>query len=208
MKSAVARIRDFSARENIEFRPTSDFFLGMMRLSENTQELIQDEKIFELLKESLEEGLKGLIHMREREGSILAEDMTERIGTLLGYTHEVEEKMTNSVSEYRKQLIQRLSNLGLEIDLSDERVLKELSLYADKCDITEEIVRLKSHLNQFTKEFSHGGAIGRKLDFFCQEINREFNTISNKSNDIEVTKLIIESKNELEKIREQVQNIE
>jgi uncharacterized protein (TIGR00255 family) len=112
------------------------------------------------------------------------------------------------VPHYRDLLLQRLQKAGLELDLDDERVLKEIAIFADRCDITEELTRLDSHFEQFAQTLRHPGAVGRKLDFLCQEINREINTIGSKANNIDITKYVIECKNELERIREQVQNIE
>ncbi|MEM8550276.1 MAG: DUF1732 domain-containing protein, partial [Verrucomicrobiota bacterium] len=100
-----------------------------------------------------------------------------------------------------------LQKAGLELDLSDERVLKEIAIFADRSDITEELTRLASHLEQFTATIGENGAIGRKMDFLCQEINREINTIGSKANHLELTHLVLACKNELERIREQAQNV-
>ena len=104
--------------------------------------------------------------------------------------------------------MERLKQLELELDVSDERVLKEIAIYADRADISEETTRLSSHFEQFLEFLNADEATGRKMDFLCQEIHREFNTTGSKSNDIEITRLVIEGKNTLERIREQVQNIE
>jgi uncharacterized protein (TIGR00255 family) len=105
-------------------------------------------------------------------------------------------------------LLQRLRQAGLEIDLSDERVLKEIAIFADKCDITEEVTRLESHFEQLKECLSTGSPVGRKLEFILQEVNREFNTIGSKVSNIEASREVIEAKNEIERIREQIQNIE
>ena len=107
-----------------------------------------------------------------------------------------------------EQLLQRLATSGLELDISDERVLKEVCIFADKCDICEEITRLKSHISQFLSAMGERDAVGRKMDFICQEMGREINTIASKAANIDITKLAIALKNELERIREQIQNIE
>ena len=104
--------------------------------------------------------------------------------------------------------MQRLANSGLELDPDDERVLKEICLFADKCDICEEITRLKSHVSQFLSTMEENDAVGRKMDFICQEMGREINTIASKANSLELTKIAIDLKNELERIREQTQNVE
>jgi uncharacterized protein (TIGR00255 family) len=109
---------------------------------------------------------------------------------------------------YREQLMQRLRQAGLELDLSDERVLKEVALFADRCDITEEITRMRSHLSQFKDLLRSKGEIGRKAEFILQEIGREIHTIGSKANDLQISQRVIEFKNELERIREQIANVE
>ena len=104
--------------------------------------------------------------------------------------------------------MQRLAQTDLPLDLSDERVLKEIAIFADKCDISEEVTRLESHFQQFRECLEQAGPVGRKLEFIIQEVNREFNTIGSKANNIEISRLVIEAKNEIERIREQIQNIE
>ena len=105
-------------------------------------------------------------------------------------------------------LMQRLTQAGLSLELTDERVLKEIAIFADKADISEELTRLESHLVQFRECLDAGSPVGRKLEFILQEVNREFNTIGSKAGNIEVSRLVIEAKNEIERIREQIQNIE
>ncbi|HNC24649.1 MAG TPA: DUF1732 domain-containing protein, partial [Opitutaceae bacterium] len=109
---------------------------------------------------------------------------------------------------YREQLLQRLRQAELELDLNDERVLKEIALFADRCDITEELTRLKSHFDQFATLLKSSGEIGRKSEFLLQEIGREVNTIGSKANDLTISRAVIELKNELERIREQMANVE
>jgi len=105
-------------------------------------------------------------------------------------------------------LLKRLADSGLEFDLNDERVLKEIAFFAERCDITEEITRLRSHLEQFTALLRSKGEIGRKAEFILQEIGREVNTIGSKANDLEIARHVIEMKNELDRVREQIANVE
>jgi uncharacterized protein (TIGR00255 family) len=109
---------------------------------------------------------------------------------------------------YRAQLMKRLRDAGLELDLEDERVLREIALFADRCDISEEITRFRSHLEQLAALLKSGDEIGRKADFILQEMGREANTIGSKANDLAISKLVIELKNELERVREQMANVE
>ena len=109
---------------------------------------------------------------------------------------------------YREQLLARLRQAGLELDVNDERVLKEVALFADRCDVTEELTRLRSHLEQFTALIKSHGEVGRKSEFILQEIGREVNTIGSKANDLTISRAVIELKNELERVREQMANVE
>jgi uncharacterized protein (TIGR00255 family) len=125
-----------------------------------------------------------------------------------GSVSSIKEISKSATHDYSKALRERLKSMNLEIDIEDDRVLKEIALYADRSDITEEIIRLESHFEQFNTFLESDTPNGRKLDFLCIEIFRELNTISSKTQQIKTTRIIIESKNELERIREQVQNIE
>ncbi|MCC6416350.1 MAG: DUF1732 domain-containing protein, partial [Opitutaceae bacterium] len=109
---------------------------------------------------------------------------------------------------YRDLLLRRLADSGLELDLNDERVLKEIAFFAERCDVTEELTRLRSHLAQFTTLLRSNGEIGRKAEFILQEIGREVNTIGSKANDLEIARHVIEIKNELDRVREQIANVE
>jgi uncharacterized protein (TIGR00255 family) len=109
---------------------------------------------------------------------------------------------------YREQLMKRLRDAGLELDLNDERVLREIALFADRCDVSEEITRLRSHFEQFTALLKSEAEIGRKAEFILQEIGREVNTIGSKANDVTIARAVIELKNELERVREQIANVE
>ena len=146
--------------------------------------------------------------MREKEGAALQADLTLRITELDSIRAGIAGHAEGTTGNYRDALLERLGQLGLELDTSDERVLKEVALFADRCDISEEITRLSSHFEQFNELLSSQEAVGRKMDFLCQEIHREFNTIGSKANHIEITRAVIDGKNELERVREQVQNIE
>ena len=115
---------------------------------------------------------------------------------------------TGRPQRQRELLLKRLGESGLEIDLNDERVVRELALFADRCDISEELTRLQSHFDKFRSYLDNGEPCGRPLDFLCQELFREFNTIGSKANDADIAQTVVEAKTELEKIREQVQNLE
>ena len=165
-----------------------------------------------LVGTATEQALKAFVLMREKEGKATETDMLERNERLLDMVFAIRKNSQGSVTAYRDALLARLRQLGLEIDLSDERLLKELAFFADKADTSEELTRLESHLAQFRTTVlaarSDAEHVGRKLEFLIQEINREFNTIGSKANNIEVTRLVLDAKNEVERQREQVQNVE
>ncbi len=155
-----------------------------------------------------EEALTSLQKMREEEGENLQKDLAQRIDSIENHAAEIESRHPEVLTEYQVKLKDRIKNMSDGLELDEARLAQEAALLADRCDITEEMTRLKSHLNQFRKFFETKEPIGRKLEFITQEINREVNTTGSKSNDIIISNRVIEIKSELEKIREQVQNIE
>lgn len=206
LTSILNQLRDYSQRNNIPFQPTSSLLFDIVRSFNKPGQLELNDSIELTIKKATELALLNINLMRNKEGKALAEDILNRLNNLSANVKFIAEKSTNSVMHYRELLFQKLEQAKLQIDLNDERVLKEIALFADRCDISEELTRLNSHINQF--DLNSEEAIGRKMDFLCQEMNRELNTIGSKTNLIEVSHKVIESKNELERIREQVQNIE
>jgi uncharacterized protein (TIGR00255 family) len=154
--------------------------------------------------------LANLDELRRREAEDLAADMQQRLGRIRECAAAVELRRPRVVEEYRTRLARRAEELAstLPIEVVRERLALEAAVFADRSDVQEELVRLRSHLDKFAELLAAGGAIGRKLDFLLQEMNRETNTIGSKASDAEVSPLVIEVKSELEKIREQVQNLE
>jgi len=156
-----------------------------------------------------ENALASLLEMRAREGRILAEDLSARLDAMEALLESLEDKAGGVVALYKKKLDKRIGELlGNGAGIEPERLAHETALFADRSDITEEMVRFKSHLGQFRETLSAPGPKGRKLDFLCQEFFREINTASNKAQDAEVSGLAVEIKTVLEKVREQVQNLE
>ena len=146
--------------------------------------------------------------MRETEGAALAADLRAHAAIILSYVEKVEARSPVTVAEYRSRLENKLREVLESTTIDEGRILTEAAIFADKVAVDEETVRLRSHLNQLESLLQSGGAIGRKLDFLLQEMNREANTIGSKGNDLEQTRNVVEIKAELEKIREQIQNIE
>ena len=146
--------------------------------------------------------------MREKEGLALSQDLRAKAATILSFVEKVEARSPITLTEYRSRLTAKLQEVLGNTNLDESRILQEAAIYADKIAVDEETVRLRSHLDQLEGMLSAGGPIGRKLDFLMQEMNRETNTIGSKGNDLEQAKTVVDMKAELEKIREQIQNIE
>lgn len=160
------------------------------------------------IEKAVETALDELVKMREREGRILAEDILGRMKRIAGFLQEVEKRAPRVLEDYCSRLNKKLREwVDAEI-IGHDRISAEVALFAERSDITEEIVRLQSHLQQMEKYIADGGIVGRKLDFLVQEMYREVNTIGAKANDSNISALVVELKGEIEKIREQVQNIE
>ncbi|RFC46369.1 MAG: UPF0701 family [Verrucomicrobia bacterium] len=166
------------------------------------------ETVWPVLEEALHAALQSLLAMRQTEGSALASDLSMRLVSLQQCAECIEARAPNVTQRYRTQLLERLRTAEIEIALTDERLLRELALFADRSDISEELTRLRSHFAQMEKLLQQEGSVGRTLEFLTQEIAREFNTLGVKSNDSQISHWVVEGKAELEKIREQIQNIE
>ena len=146
--------------------------------------------------------------MRIQEGKAIEEDFLKRVELIEGYLGNIEERSPLVVDEYKERLKRRIENISEDIEIDEGRLAQEVAIFANRCDITEEIVRARSHLGQFREYLSMDDSIGRRLDFLTQEINREINTISAKASDSSISNFAVEVKAELEKLREQIQNVE
>lgn len=155
-----------------------------------------------------EEALRDFDAMRSREGEKLEADLLGRLTTLEDFTRQVEQRSPQTVADYRARLTAKLQEVLADRQLDESRVLTEAAIFADKVAVDEETVRLHSHIAQFREMLAGGSPIGRKLDFLIQEMNRETNTIGSKCNNLEISTIVVNMKAEIEKIREQVQNIE
>lgn len=167
-----------------------------------------EEQVTEDLIAVVQQALSAFDAMRTREGAALEADLRSRAGTILSLTEQVEARSPVTLAEYRARLTAKMHEVLENQNIDESRILAEAALYADKIAVDEETVRLRSHLSQLESMLTGGGAIGRKLDFLLQEMNREANTIGSKGNDLEQARTVVEIKAELEKIREQTQNIE
>lgn len=191
-----------------ELLPTASDFLRQPGIFASGRAEVDAETAWLAIEPALLEALTQLTTMRIREGDDLKADFLARLSTLSSLAGKIALEAPARPARQLEQLQRRLRDSGLEIDLNDERVLKELSIYADRCDITEELTRLDSHFAKFREYLDGTEPPGRPLDFLCQELFREFNTIGSKANDSSIAQTVVEAKTEVEKIREQVQNVE
>ena len=173
---------------------------------EKTQE--DEQKLTQDILSVAEEAISRYNAMRETEGAALEADLRSRAATILERVALVEQRSPATVAEYRERLRQKMQEVLQNTAIDEGRILQEAAIYADRIAVDEETVRLRSHLAQLGDMLTKGGAIGRKLDFLLQELNRETNTIGSKCNDLELSNIVVDMKAELEKIREQTQNIE
>ncbi|SHJ43908.1 TIGR00255 family protein [Hathewaya proteolytica DSM 3090] len=174
-----------------------------------TQEEENLEKKWSIISSALNDGIEKLLVMRKNEGTKLNEDIMSKCNNILSLVSKVSERSPMVVGEYKEKLSNRIKEL-LEgkVEVDESRLAMEIAIFADKASIDEEITRLKSHVNQLKDALDSEESVGRKLDFIVQEMNRESNTIASKANDLHILKHTLELKSEIEKIREQVQNIE
>jgi uncharacterized protein (TIGR00255 family) len=178
---------------------------GVMRSPEHSMDAAE---AWPVLQQALAAALAELIKMREREGKHLAKDLIHRLKVLRKEIKEVRALYPEVVKKYRSALLERIEKAGLNLPIDDERLLKEVSFFADRSDISEELTRLESHLAQFAHHLRKNEPVGRTLEFITQEIFRELNTLGAKSNDAAISQHVVACKSELEKIREQIQNLE
>lgn len=171
---------------------------------------IAEDVLSEIVKESTTQALDALIAMRTVEGKHIEQDLLSRISTLENVIKHIDENKAGAVEAYREHIKGKIQEylVSLEASISEDRFLQEIALLADKTDITEEIVRFTSHVVQLKNTLVDENSIGRKVDFILQEMNREVNTIGSKAMDSSITEFVVQLKCELEKIREQVQNVE
>ena len=205
----------FETFEKMSTRYTSpqNFPLETLILHENVVDVQESDDASEgltnMVVSAAEEAVKQLREMREKEGNELHHDLHTRIDNLAQRTADLKENVPNVQKNYREKLTKRVQEfVAGTMEIDESRILTEVAVYADKADIQEEITRIMSHVKQFNEILTQGKVVGRKLDFIVQELNREINTIGSKANDILISQNVVNLKSELEKIREQVQNIE
>jgi len=208
--ATLARLRTLAASQHIPFAPTPDLLwrIATAQDSGKASVSIDDTLTQDIVMATVDDALRAFAAMRAKEGEALLIDFLGRLAQMQRLVEVVGLRAPEVAPAHREQLLRRLAEAGLDLDPGEERVLKEIALYADRCDITEELTRLRSHLDQFTALLRSEGEIGRKAEFILQEIGREVNTIGAKANDLEIARHVIELKNELDRLREQIANVE
>ena len=204
----LEQLAALSSARGIPFEPTTDLLWQIASAQRTGNKLPADEATAAIFFKALDEALSGFTAMRATEGKALLTDFFSRLEKLKAAAETIATRAPLVAAVYRDQLHQRLRQAGLELDVTDERVLKEVALFADRCDVTEEITRLRSHHKQLSDLLGSKGEIGRKTEFILQEISREIHTIGSKANDLAISQQVIEFKNELERVREQIANVE
>lgn len=167
-----------------------------------------EEQLWEDIRSTAEEALEHFISMRENEGERMKQDVLSRLAKIEEWVGVVETRSPMVVEDYRKRLYDKMCEVLSSTNIDENRILMEAGIFSEKTAVDEETVRLRSHIAQFRGMLESGEPVGRKLDFLVQEMNRETNTIGSKVQDIEVTRIVVDQKSEIEKIREQIQNIE
>lgn len=208
IKQYLSEFNRISEKFNIE----NDLKLSNLIQIDNIMKLEQSNENNELILNELLQAVKiaveNFVDMRRAEGDKISSNLIEKLDVLQENIQKIEELSYNIVDEYKEKLESRLKEYIDENKIDNNRILTEIIIFADKMTIDEEIIRFKSHINQFRNELKNENSVGKKLDFIIQEMNRETNTIGSKSSSIEITNLVVEIKTQIEDIREQIQNIE
>jgi uncharacterized protein (TIGR00255 family) len=204
----AAALRELAEIAGSEIQVTADQLARFPDVLTVTREEEDLETVGADLLNVLTQALTAHDEMRTAEGYKLAEDIGGRLDTIEALTAEVEQRSPETVCEYRQKLTARMQEVLQSTDIDDQRILTEAAIYSDKIAVDEETVRLHSHLAQLRAMLQSAGPVGRRMDFLIQEVNRESNTIGSKCNDIEISQVVVNLKAEIEKIREQVQNVE
>ena len=204
MKYLNQMAEDFSMDNDVRISCLSRY-PEVLTMEEQT---IDEEALWQLLDKAIRGAAEGFVETRIKEGEHLREDLIGKLDGMLSHVDFITERSPQIITEYRQKLEDKVKDLLEDTKVDENRLLMEVTIFADRVCVDEELVRLKSHIETTKETLIQGGSIGRKLDFIAQEMNREANTILSKSNDLEISNRAIELKTEIEKVREQIQNIE
>lgn len=173
-----------------------------------TKASLDEDRVWQVLNDVTNKAIDEFLEMRRREGEKLKEDVLNKMNTILGYVELVEKRSPETVVKYRARLEEKMRELLGDVKVDEQRLITETGIFADRIAVDEETVRLRSHFKQMSEMLSQSGPIGRSLDFLVQEMNRETNTIGSKCQDVSISHTVVAIKSEIEKMREQIQNIE
>ncbi len=204
----VNAVNELSEKFNIENDLTA---LSVARFSDVlsiSKAPVDEDELWSKVAPVVSEALQSFISMRETEGKKLSDDILSRADTILDNVSYIEARSPETVKQYSEKLLERMKNVLGDTQVEESRILTEAAIYADKIAVAEETVRLRSHIDQLHELLASQEAVGRKIDFLIQEFNREANTIGSKAQDVDIARRVIDIKAEIEKIREQIQNIE
>ena len=207
-KAYIDALKDISETYNINGNLSAVDITRFSDVLAVRKEEQDEEAVFEAVKSVLSSAVDAFFNMRVKEGEKLKADVISRCDTILGFVEKVESKSVESVKAYRERIEEKMRELLDDVKVDEQRLLTETAIFADKTAVDEETVRLRSHISQLKDMLNSDEAVGRKIDFLVQEMNREANTIGSKCSDIEITRTVVDIKSEIEKIREQIQNIE
>ncbi|MCS7336979.1 MAG: YicC family protein [Verrucomicrobiae bacterium] len=204
----AAELRKLARELGLPDAITLDHVLRAPGVFQTSDELGDAEYFWPAVSRALRAALVALVRMREREGAHLARDLAKRVALMRKCFANIARRAPSAVARYRQQLLARIKSAGLDSVAQDDRLLKEVVLFADRSDITEELTRLDSHFKQIADCLRSRAPVGRMLDFIAQEMNREVNTIGAKASDTVIVREVVKLRTELDKFREQVQNVE
>lgn len=208
LNSYITAIQEMKKALKLKGRLQLSTIINLPNIFKLNQPEENQDKLLAVTGETVEEALNSLLKAREAEGRSLTKDLQARVTVLEKLRNDLLAFAPEVVTTYQEKLTKRIQELIGGVDVDPSRLATEIAIFADKSDINEELVRTQSHLQQFTGALQLTEPVGRRLDFIIQELNREINTVGSKANDLRITQIVIEFKAELEKIREQIQNIE
>ncbi len=204
----ISALKQLSKEYKVKYDVSVSSLSRNSEIFEITKSEMDEDLLWSIVKDVATDAINNFVEMRSVEGLKLKEDVVSRVKFIEEKVAFVEERSPQTVKEYREKLEQRMKDLLGDINIDEQRLLLETGIIADKLAVSEETVRLRSHMSQLCKLLESEEAVGRKLDFIVQEMNREANTIGSKAQDIEIAGAVVDIKSEIEKIREQIQNIE
>jgi len=208
VSSYINAVRELQNKFQIPGELNLETLLKIPELFKIIQPEEDQDQLKQMIGQALQEALSGLIKMRQLEGESLSRDLQTKLNLLAQHQQLLTNYTKEVVTHYQEKLTKRIEELNVGIPIDQNRLATEVAILADRADISEELVRVASHLEQFRESLKIENSIGRRLDFLTQELNREINTVGSKANDLKIAQIVIDFKSELEKIREQIQNLE